>query len=115
MFPRANIEVRRGTVDEAIAYVCKVDKNPFIRGEKSVQGQRTDLRELIDKNDCLYDLMEADPVRYCMYRNGLRDIYARKEQVNAEEFCLGNYILFVLNLVHPWIVCRLLRLPRLLR
>ena len=31
--------------------------------------------------------MEADPVKYCMYRNGLRDIYARKEQVNAEEFC----------------------------
>ena len=36
MFPRADIEVRRGTVDEAIAYVCKDDKNPFIRGEKSV-------------------------------------------------------------------------------
>ena len=87
MFPRADIQQRRGTVDEAIAYVCKDDKNPFVRGEKSVQGQRTDLRELIDQNACLYDLMEADPVKYCMYRNGLRDIYARKEQEQAEEFC----------------------------
>ena len=35
MFPRARIELRKGTIKEALTYVTKEDKNAWINGQLS--------------------------------------------------------------------------------
>lgn len=43
LMPRAHIEVARGRVPDNVAYCSKTDKNPHIKGEPVIQGQRSDL------------------------------------------------------------------------
>lgn len=60
IFPRAYIARRRGTQKQAIAYCCKDDQNPYIRGEPKRQGKRNDVkavRELIQGGSTMIDVL----------------------------------------------------------
>jgi hypothetical protein len=63
---------------KSIDYCKKASSNMHEFGERKKQGERRDLKALIDAHPNIEELMEEDPVTYCRYRNGIRDIYAEK-------------------------------------
>jgi len=78
---KSHVEKREGTREEARDYCRKTDsrlESPIEIGnwEAGGQGARTDLREIFDmiKNGAeMIDIIEADPMLYCKYRNGIKD------------------------------------------
>jgi len=72
---------RFGTREEARDYCCKEDtkleKHVEIgHWEAGGQGARTDLRKIfnmIKEGAEMIDIIEADPMIYCKYRNGIKD------------------------------------------
>ncbi len=81
--------VRRGTHDEARNYAIK-DGDYKEGGKKVTQGCRTDLeivaRDLVSGVRDMKDIMEDNPMIYCQYRNGLRDIAMIPLQKKAQDF-----------------------------
>jgi len=76
-----HFEVRRGSQDQAIAY-CKKDNKWIEHGERARQGRRTDLDEVIKECKTVDEVMDKYPQTYCSYRQGLKDIYARRVEQN---------------------------------
>lgn len=77
---RAHIELQRGRDTEAVNYCKKQDENtPKIYEEfgniETKQGERTDLKEAIEKCQSVKEMAMEYPVLYCKYRNGIRDIF----------------------------------------
>lgn len=72
-----HIEARRGSQLEAITY-CKKDGKYTEVGKAKSQGQRTDLeiiaKDLVEGNKTIEDVMVENPLLYCKYRNGLKDL-----------------------------------------
>lgn len=63
---------------------CKKEDPDNIKewGEPPHQGSRTDLKKLME--DCNYSIetiMDEDPLTYCRYRNGIKDICEKKNKV----------------------------------
>lgn len=44
------------------------------------------MTEIIAKFDNLDDLIDEEPSVYCRYRNGLKEIFARKDKKCSKEF-----------------------------
>lgn len=83
-------EKRKGTRDQAREY-CMKDKN-FTEHGKWITGQgyRSDLesvvKKLVDKEITLPELMIEEPMIYCKYRNGLRDIAAQVKKNSSKDY-----------------------------
>lgn len=78
LFPRAHIELRIKSQEQASSY-CKKDGNFTELGSKaeSKQGLRTDLINLVEgfsRGGTLKEVALTQPDVYCRYRNGLRDM-----------------------------------------
>lgn len=85
-----HLEKRQGTRDQARAY-CMKDGNfrefgTWIKG----QGHRTDLEKVANKlvngDVTITEVMEENPVLYCKYRNGLKDLGGLGMQRKTREF-----------------------------
>jgi hypothetical protein len=74
LIPRAHLESARGTGEENLAYCSKADPNPFIKGELTSQGKRSDLDGLLTdiKAGMAYpDLIEAHPSEFFKYHGAI--------------------------------------------
>jgi len=92
VLPRAHLEIRRGTHEEAAAYANKADtrlEGPWTFGAAPTgRGARTDLNELkakIDQGATLLDVAETDFGSYLRYHQGIEKyVELRNEHRNAE-------------------------------
>lgn len=85
-----HVEARKGTRDQARDY-CKKENNfqEFGTWNPKGQGCRTDLIAITNKlkeGAKLTDIMLDEPVTYCKYRNGLKDIAAECAKRAAANF-----------------------------
>ena len=75
---RAHIEPRYGTAQQASEYCKKSDDNPYIYGEISQQGRRTDLDEisnaLIDDKMTVKDICLTYPTSFIKYHKGIEKL-----------------------------------------
>lgn len=79
-FKRCHLEIRKGTAAQAILYTTK-DGRWSEAGERAgpTQGQRNDIeavRDQLREGTSLSVIAMEQPLLYCRYRNGLRDIAA---------------------------------------
>ncbi len=85
--PRAHLEARRGTQEQALTY-CKKEGNFEEYGEPRRQGVRTDVISFIDQvrqgvtDDCLLDTMPHHFSRFTRLANRIR--YAQAETIGIE-------------------------------
>ena len=79
LFPRAHIERRNGSVDQAISY-CKKDGIFKEFGSRSNQGARTDLREISNSiatgTMSLHDVALAAPQLFVQYGRGFQQLHS---------------------------------------
>jgi len=78
LFPRAHLEARRGTPEQASEYCKKEDPNFFEDGEISQQGSRSDLQEVINfikEHHNLQEIAAMFPVQWIKYERGIRSFY----------------------------------------
>lgn len=82
--PRAHIERRLGTARQASDYCCKEDNDPFIHGEISSQGKRSDLDDvaeaIIDKKT-IKEVANLFPSQYIKFHKGIEKL--RNLQIEA--------------------------------
>jgi len=76
VFRGAHLEARRGTPAQAAAYATKADTRvdgPWIHGELSKQGKRTDISVAVEavQRDGILGAAREFPESYIKYRNGL--------------------------------------------
>lgn len=73
------------TISNTAAYsYCRKEDPDDIKewGEPPQQGCRTDLKKLMEEcNYSLEEIMEQEPLTYCRYRNGIKDICEKKNRV----------------------------------
>lgn len=87
-----HVEIRRGTRDQAREYAMKEDtriEGPWEHGERTQQGQRTDLEALARciKEQGLDAAIEEAPEKYIRYHHGmhkLAEFYARRSSRFSE-------------------------------
>lgn len=86
LMPRAHLEDRKGSANQAIVY-CKKDGNFIERGIPSSQGARNDLIKVADtlKNHGIPKVIEETPHMYIKYHRGLEklDFYYQKDRNTA--------------------------------
>lgn len=91
-------EPRHGTRDQAREYCMKDKKYEEVGVFSSGQGRRTDINDFVEKmenGEKLSALARENPMIFCSYRNGLKDInsYIVKEKTKA--FRHVNVILII--------------------
>lgn len=89
-----HFDAAKGNVKQIISYITKgTHSKEFVRshpeeclplayeyGDRPAQGNRTDLQNALDTYQNVEEFMTEEPELYCKYRNGIRDIYALKEE-----------------------------------
>lgn len=68
---------------------CSKDGKSYQWGDHVKQGQRSDLKKVAEsilEGTTLEEIMTTDPVTYCKYRNGLKDIASVAAKNNTKEF-----------------------------
>lgn len=97
---KTHFDKAKGTGDQIEAYCLKGEHdklfsktNPdkrvkalFEIGERPQQGNRSDLETAIEECDTLGEFMDKNTELYCKYRNGLKDIYERRERKRPREY-----------------------------
>lgn len=96
----AHFDVAKGTGNDIECYCLKGDHdkdavkankslmcNPiYEKGERPKQGNRSDLVTAIEECESIGEFMDNNPELYCKYRNGIKDIYARKETLKPKTY-----------------------------
>lgn len=79
-----HLEIMKAGIKEAALY-CKKDSARGVEGcvvhehgTMLIAGGRTDLTKALEAFPTLDELMDGEPEMYCRFRNGLRDIYAKR-------------------------------------
>lgn len=91
MFPRAHLEVRRGTHQQAKDYCSKSEtreNRPFEWGDETIQGNRSDLDEIYNllKSGSNIDLILHEyPSQYIRYRNSIDALYQKIQADNINK------------------------------
>lgn len=90
---KCHLEKRRGTRLEAKNYCMKTetrlkDTEPYEWGswEEGGQGARVDLKEALLSNRTIRDFRDNNPLLYCKYRNGIKDIYGDRTKDETKSF-----------------------------
>ena len=65
------------SVIDSINY-CKKDGDFFVKGEEGGQGTRNDLKKALKNNETIADFKKNEPVLFCKYRNGIKELYTDK-------------------------------------
>jgi hypothetical protein len=89
--PRAHIEARRGTPQEAAEY-CKKDGDFIELGEMTQQGERTDIQEMVQaikEGASPYEVYERFPQNYLKYYKCIKELCGinRSRHVMNELLC----------------------------
>ena len=72
--PKAHMEVRKGTPQQASEY-CKKDLKFFEQGEISKQGKRSDIErgvELIKDGNTMKDIARLEPILFVKFNKGFK-------------------------------------------
>lgn len=70
-----HIEIRKGSAEQADKYCDKEDPNPSVWGERTAQGQRSDIANayaMIKAGSTWAEILEHDPSVYVKYFRGLK-------------------------------------------
>lgn len=82
-------EIRRGTSQQAIDYCHKEDKEPFIKGQPSKQGKRTDI-ENVTKNilegKSITNIALEYPKEFIKYHKGIEKLHGHVLKERTKEF-----------------------------
>ncbi|AGA18380.1 hypothetical protein [uncultured marine virus] len=101
---RANWQVRKGSHEQAVAYVTKEDtriEGPWEKGDAPQPGKRTDLDAAcqVAQEEGLEALIEQHPTEYVKYHKGLEKIAQKSYDTQVKAQRLAKYEGAVLR---PW-------------
>lgn len=94
---KLHLEACRGSEFDNDKYCSKDGK--FIKLGKFIrQGQRLDLEDIVERmknGEKLIDIAEEDPMTYCKYRNGLKDIEANIIKKKLANFNKDTEVIYI--------------------